>query len=24
MFEIEAVRQFLEEHHPRAINEVPY
>ena len=24
MFEIEAVRQFLQEHHPRAINEVPY
>jgi hypothetical protein len=24
MFEIETVRQFLGEHHPRAINEVPY
>ncbi len=24
MFDIDAVRQFLEEHHPRAVNEVPY
>jgi hypothetical protein len=24
IFELEAVRRFLEEHHPRAVNEVPY